>query len=576
MQEHPNQESRTRNARELTLKVSEEYLRHATECPNQRLFYGLKTDLDQLPDPSQTRQTQRKSKARALLRELELIEQEFLADEEQIDLALIRLSLEREELDLELRYNDKTDAEQSPRAGKDIGNGISHLLMTDILSRSDKMEVIQKRIALIPEYLNQAKAALTQPITPWKETETQQLNGLKALFDVVEALSPEAAKAGRKNRVRAEEAIAEYLQALNAKPLSQTFTIGRKQTQDILRTRGINESTQDLYALALDFEERHRASLQERQRKLIEKHKLPKETGPQELLSWLNQHHPLASTAQQPKDIIAHYRQEVERVCTYIENVKLFPLTNTENIRIAETPDHLKPCIPAGAMVPPAPLGSKTPESIVYLTLTKEQIPNHSLLSVPTMMIHECIPGHHLQLSWAALHPSKIRRIYDAAAHAEGWATMQEEYMLESGYAGDLSDEAYFVMEIDRGRFAARTCIDLFFMTGEHHYLDIGANSPNPCLTTFENAANLLRTLCGFNEERIHGELNFYSRERGYPSAYLIGNHKAERLREQCRRKMQSDIREADRFFHDTYLKSGNMSLDLLEKVFAKHWETGS
>jgi len=192
------------------------------------------------------------------------------------------------------------------------------------------------------------------------------------------------------------------------------------------------------------------------------------------------------------------------------------------------------------------------------------------------MMIHECIPGHHLQLSWAAAHPSKIRRMYDAAAYAEGWATMQEQYMLDAGYAGPLTEESYFIMEVDQGRFAARTCIDLFFMTGQHAYLELGPNRPNTSLTTFENAAALLRTLSGFNEARIKGELDFYSQERGYPSAYLIGNHKARNLRKlwHGRSPRQSSAQEADRLFHEIYLKAGNMPLDCLKQVFEDYSQT--
>ena len=36
------------------------------------------------------------------------------------------------------------------------------------------------------------------------------------------------------------------------------------------------------------------------------------------------------------------------------------------------------------------------------------------------MMIHEGIPGHHLQLTWAAKHPMLIRRVFDAMDLAEG------------------------------------------------------------------------------------------------------------------------------------------------------------
>ena len=62
------------------------------------------------------------------------------------------------------------------------------------------------------------------------------------------------------------------------------------------------------------------------------------------------------------------------------------------------------------------------------------QVDHFCDLDVPGMMIHEGIPGHHLQLSTAATHPSTVRRHTSAMDQAEGWTTMLEDYMLDMGY----------------------------------------------------------------------------------------------------------------------------------------------
>jgi uncharacterized protein (DUF885 family) len=563
-------------AKDLKERNAQEYMNYATDCPNKKLFFGLKHGLDQLPDPSMAKAGQRNAQARTLLKKIDAIDHDTVTNDDKIDLKLIRLSLEKDIHDINCTFNGHTNAEQCPRAGHDIGNGISHLLISHALPQEERLELIQNRIALIPEYLREAAITLKRPVSNWIQVEEKQLLGLEALFDAVEAVPQKHSDDHKRNRQRAEEAIANYIGEVKEKSSSTNFAIGEKDAQEVLRNRGIMEPPEDLYTLAKTFETRHSASLKERQTKLIEKHKLQKDTSTQDLCTWLNNTFQIPLGNTPATDIINHYKDEANKVCAYIKERNLFPLINTDNIRIMETPPHLQPCIPAGAMVPPAPLASGKSESIVYLTLTKEQIPSHSLLSVPTMMIHECIPGHHLQLSWAAAHPSKIRRMYDAAAYAEGWATMQEQYMLDAGYAGPLTEESYFIMEVDQGRFAARTCIDLFFMTGQHAYLELGPNRPNTSLTTFGNAAALLRTLSGFNEARIKGELDFYSQERGYPSAYLIGNHKARNLRKlwHDRSPRQSSTQEADRLFHEIYLKAGNMPLDCLKQVFEDYSQT--
>ena len=62
----------------------------------------------------------------------------------------------------------------------------------------------------------------------------------------------------------------------------------------------------------------------------------------------------------------------------------------------------------------------------------------------------------------AALQPSLIRRLFEANEHAEGWTTMLEDYMLDIGLMGELTDEARFGAKLDISRIGAA-----FTHTGE-------------------------------------------------------------------------------------------------------------
>ncbi len=108
--------------------------------------------------------------------------------------------------------------------------------------------------------------------------------------------------------------------------------------------------------------------------------------------------------------------------------------------------------------------------------------------------------------------------------HAEGWTTMLEDYMLDMGYMGELTDEARFVGKRDISRIGARVAIDLFFMTGEKDFIDIGVPCDLSSDDPFEAAGNLLTAVTGFVPGRVQAELNWYSQERGYPFSYLTGN----------------------------------------------------
>jgi uncharacterized protein (DUF885 family) len=220
-------------------------------------------------------------------------------------------------------------------------------------------------------------------------------------------------------------------------------------------------------------------------------------------------------------------------------------------------------------MLPPPPFRDGVRTSLVYLTLTPQLLAEHTELSIPLMMIHEGIPGHHLQLATASTHPSVIRRHVEASDHAEGWTTMLEDYMLDVGYMGELCDEARFSCKRDISRIGARVAIDLFFMTGERDCLDVGVDFDRSADGPFDAAASLLSAVSGFVPERVKAELNWYSQERGYPLSYLVGNRMVWQLKDDLRAaRPAEDERQLDRAFHRHYLQSGNMPLRFLRRVF--------
>jgi len=240
-------------------------------------------------------------------------------------------------------------------------------------------------------------------------------------------------------------------------------------------------------------------------------------------------------------------------------------------MKIMQTPSFLEPVIPAGAMWPPLALRDGIKTSLVYLTLKQDQLAEHTELGIPVMMIHEGIPGHHLQFATAALHDSFIRRIYSANEHAEGWTTMLEDYMLDVGYIkDDLVDEVRFIAKREMSRLVARVGIDLYFMTGNKSYLDVGLDLTFESDDVFENAAKLLKTATGFTDGRVQAELNWYSTEQGYPLSYLTGNRMVWKMKsdiKQANKKQLTNV-ELDKAFHEIYLTSGSMPVNCLKKVF--------
>ena len=154
--------------------------------------------------------------------------------------------------------------------------------------------------------------------------------------------------------------------------------------------------------------------------------------------------------------------------------------------------------------------------------------------------------------------------------HAEGWTTMLEDYMLDVGFKRELADEVRFCGKRDLSRIGARVAIDLFFMTGDKKYLDVGVACDTSSDDPFEAAGALLQAVTGFVPGRVQAELNWYSQERGYPLSYLTGNHLVWSLKKDVANAQKGKLEglDLDRRFHDVYLHSGNMPVAYLRRVF--------
>jgi uncharacterized protein (DUF885 family) len=365
-------------------------------------------------------------------------------------------------------------------------------------------------------------------------------------------------------------ALLDYNDRLGQLPTTDHFHIGDSAARQIVRLRGIERSLEELHSYARTFIARTRDEIAVLRERLVTRYALPADTTTEALQAFLNERFAVTLQDGNLEGILEVYQEEREKIRAFIGARDLFPILADQDMKIIRTPAFMAPSIPAGAMMSPPPFREGTRTSMVYLTLSEALLDEHNRLGIPCMMIHEGIPGHHLQLATAAAHTSVIRRHTDAMDQAEGWTTMLEDYMLDMGYMGDLTDEARFITKRDLSRIGARVAIDLFFMTGDCGYLDIGVDvdvtDPDP----FVAAGTLLKAVTGFTDGRVEAELNWYSQERGYPLSYLTGNTLVWELKRDiiAANKGRLEGVDLDRVFHRVFLEAGNMPVSCIRQIF--------
>ena len=71
---------------------------------------------------------------------------------------------------------------------------------------------------------------------------------------------------------------------------------------------------------------------------------------------------------------------------------------------------------------------------------------------------HETLPGHYLQLKFAARHPRRVRALFADGVFVEGWGTFCERLMLDEGWGGPLDRVAHLKKQLEN---IARTIADI-------------------------------------------------------------------------------------------------------------------
>jgi len=534
---------------------------------------GLPDHLGKLGDPSLAASRREIERASQIAESIdESLGENF---DERLDLSLIKLYLQQWIAFDSLEINGRPRRVQKPAGVDGISAGVFQLFVNDERDASERLDNILTRLELAPDYLREELAVLDTPVRRWRDIELAQASGLPELFQSIADWARDTEFSRREELdsaiSRANEGLDNYCRSLESLPVVEQFAIGREQMDTLLELKQLGKTPEALRHMAADYMAETQSQLEELRGRLLEKYGLAADTSLEALHNLLNERYAVPLKDDRLDSVLDHYLAEKDKITAWNRERQLFPVPQGQDMLIIQTPGFLEPVIPAGAMWPPLALRDGVRKSMVYLTLKADELAEHTHLGIPMMMVHEGIPGHHLQFASASLHDSLIRRLFNANEHAEGWTTMLEDYMLDEGYVDDsLLDEVRFVTKRDISRLVARVGIDLYFMSGDKRFLDVGLDLTFDSDDPFENAALLLKTATGFTDGRVQAELNWYSTEHGYPLSYLTGNRLVWELKKDIVDANQDrlPLDHLDREFHRIYLESGCMPVTSLRAIY--------
>lgn len=435
-----------------------------------------------------------------------------------------------------------------PRAAEAVGDGLFPLFMRDFAPLSKRLESLTGRLEASPTFIEEMQGRIRTPVKLWSEIALESTERLPGFLRQIEATGKEHLTGP--DRTRLEEAVAKTTEALARQatwiredviPRSTArVAIGAAKFRKLVRLRELGATVEEIYAVGKRY-------LRESRRELAR------------LASEIKK----GATVDAAKEIVkgdhpAGFQEALRYTAKTMDDAKRFiaehdlaTIPANERLTVVETPAYLRHVIPFAAYNAPARFEPRK-EGFYMVTPIEDKPEMLRELSYPGVRntaVHEGYPGHHLQLTCAALNPSHARILSGATETIEGWAMYCESMMKEAGFSADPKTK--FVQMTDQIWRACRILIDIDLHTGK---------------MGFDDAVDFLVRESGMERPGAVAEVKRYTYTPGYQLSYLFGKHQILRLRKEVKRALGK--RYTDKFFHDTILYSGSLPMTFIRGIF--------
>jgi uncharacterized protein (DUF885 family) len=255
--------------------------------------------------------------------------------------------------------------------------------------------------------------------------------------------------------------------------------------------------------------------------------------------------------AKTPKELLMIARDMAKRADEQLP--RFFKTLPRKPYGVAPVPDAIAPKYTGGRYIG-TPKNSTEPG---YYWVNTYNLPSRTLYTLPSLTVHEAVPGHHLQASLNNELGDSIpqfRKDLYLSAYGEGWGLYCEFLADEMGmyttpyeYFGQLTYEMWR---------ACRLVVDTGIHTkGWSRNQVVDYMSSNTALSLHE----------------INTETDRYISWPGQALSYKIGELKIRELRKNAKTELGSkfDIRE----FHEVILGQGTVTLSILENLINSYIE---
>lgn len=249
----------------------------------------------------------------------------------------------------------------SPEAPDIVGTSLFLLLTRDFTSINERLESMTGRIDQIPDFLNESKQRITDPVKLWIRLAIHATEGLPYLLDeiIIHAKNVNYDNLQKLNQSSKDAKIAfnnykEWLEKilLNAR---EDFAIGKDKLDKILQLRGLGLSSNEILNFAYSALEEEKSRLKDLS------YKIKLGASIEEVKKIIKSKHP-----KDFKGVLDVYRKSIEDAKHYILEKKVFKIPASENVVVKETPQFMRHLVSTAAIFQPLKFDKESTQSISY------------------------------------------------------------------------------------------------------------------------------------------------------------------------------------------------------------------
>ncbi len=435
--------------------------------------------------------------------------------------------------------------EKKPSVPSIIGSSIFPLLKREFAPFEKRFESIKSRVEAIPDFVEEAKSTLVDPVKLWVEMGVESIEQLPMLFKLVTMIATEEGIDDEKldefssavdQADAALEGYKNWLERLLPEA-SNDFSVGEELFKELLDLRELGYSSDEILRLGEEYMDST----------LKKMDKYAAEIDP-DLDKWKVLENVNSKLPSDFEEALGWYSDGLDEAKEFVIDNDLCTIPQNEKIEVSTTPEYLRHIIPFAAYMGPAKF-DEIKKGIYLVTPPKRDADwkKMSYWDIRNTTVHEGYPGHHLQISCSTEVDNMFVFLSHATETIEGWAHYCEEMMKEHGF--DDTPEARLVQARDILWRAARIIVDVKLSTGKME---------------FDEAVEFLVDKVGLEERAAEAEVKRYTQNPAYQLSYLLGKHMIMEIREDVKNRYGDDFSEKG--FHDTILYSGSVPLKFLKK----------